>query len=634
MCGIAGVRQPDERPVATTTLEAMAAALAHRGPDGDGTWQEGGLGLAATRLAVVGEGPAGDQPMVADGCALAFNGELYNRPDLLAELRGAGIEPVGRSDTEVLFHLLRLLGVGPVLPRLRGMFAFAWVDRDRTVHLARDRYGVKPLHWAQRGPTVAWASEVKGLVPAVEVRPDRARALFSVLSLADRWSERTVFDGVRQVRPGQRLEVAPDGTVRVETWHRLRDDVDPDLAAELAAAGPHEVHERLAAAVERAVTAMLMSDRSLATLTSGGVDSSLVAAVATAHDPDHALYAAAVSGPHNELDAAAALGRRLGRPVHAVPFTPEMVLEDWARCTWHHEAPIVTHLNALPLARVAGAVREHGTKAVLTGEGADELFGGYPAMAARPHLDLLRLPYRALRRLYGLVPGLAGQVLPGGPSQEGYLAALGDDFESVRLAREAGEVFDHLEPAEARDAAATYVALHGHLRTLLQRNDRMGMQHSVESRFPFLDEDVVAIGLNLPRRHKRAPTARPHDRKHPFLLDKAVLRRVAAQRGLPGARRRKDGFPSWGHVDMRVGAGLFRGGWVAELLELSEPAIDHLVADEDPYYVAKLASVEVFGRLFDRDAPIDQVTDDVARHVTMAPRADGWARGRPVASRR
>lgn len=634
MCGIAGIRHPDDRVVDGSVLEAMAAALAHRGPDGRGTWQAGGVGLAATRLAIVGEGPTGDQPMAADGCALAFNGELYNRADLLAELRGAGVEPVGRSDTEVLFGLLRLRGVEPVLPRLRGMFAFAWVEDDRTVHLARDRFGIKPLYWAERGSTVAWASEVKGLAPAVEVRPDRSRALFSVLSLADRWSERTVFDGVRQVRPGQRVEITPDGTVRTEVWHRLSDAVDPDLAAELAAAPSAEVDARLDAALERAVTAMLMSDRPLATLTSGGVDSSVVAAVATGSDPDHALYTAAVSGPHNEIDAATALGRALGRPVRAVPFTPEMVLDDWARCTWHHEAPIVTHLNALPLARVAGAVHDDGTKAVLTGEGADELFAGYPAMAARPHLDLLRLPYRALRRLYGLVPGLSDLVLPGGPSQEGYLAALGDDFESVRLGREAAEAFDHLEPGEARDAAATYVALHGHLRTLLQRNDRMGMQHSLESRFPFLDEEVVALGLNLPRRHKRSATARPHDRKHPFVLDKATLRRVAASRGLPGARRRKDGFPSWGHVDMRVGAGFFRDGWVAELLELSDPAIDHLVADEDPYYVAKLASVEVFGRLFDRDAPIELVAADVARHVSMRPRPGQPAPTRPVASPR
>jgi asparagine synthase (glutamine-hydrolysing) len=631
VCGIAGIATTGDPPD-PQLLAAMAAAMAHRGPDGHGTAVLGSVGLAAARLAIRDLTEAGDQPMRREGQGLVFNGEVYNLESLRAEVVGAGTSLEGRSDTEVVAHLIRLQGLDHVLPRLRGMFALAWTDGRGRVLLARDRLGIKPLHWTRHGGTVAWASEVKALAPVAALRPDPARSLFAVLSLADRWGSRTVFDDVHQVPPGGIVEVAPDGTTSSRTWYRLSDDVDPALAADLGAAGRTEVRERLGALLDAAVPATSASDGRVATLVSGGLDSSVVASIAAEHDPDLHLHAAAVGGPHDERAGAQALADALGRPLTATPFTPAMVLADWATCTWHHEAPIVTHLNALPLARVAGAVRAEGTTAVLTGEGADELFAGYPSMASRRHLDLLRLPYQGLRRAYGLVPGLAERVLPGGPSQEGYLAALSDDFETARLGLDADEAFGHLPPEDARHGVLSYVALQGHLRTLLHRNDRMGMQHSVECRFPYLDEDVVRFGLNLPKRHKLALTPRVHDPKHPFVLDKAVLRDVAGRRALPGARLPKAGFPTWGHVDMRVQADLFSGGWVADALELSPSAIEHLVEREDPYHVAKLASVEVFGLLYGRGDTPDQVREHVERTVRMVDRGDARrAQGRGVA---
>jgi asparagine synthase (glutamine-hydrolysing) len=621
MCGIAGLVWDDGRPPGAADLEAMAAALKHRGPDSTGTGAVGPIGLAATRLAIVDLGSTGEQPIIESGAGLVFNGELYNHRALRAELRGAGVTLKGTSDTEVLFHLLRVRGVRDVLPRLRGMFAFAFAGTDGSVHLVRDRLGIKPLHWTARAGRVAWASEVKGLAAVVPLRPDPARALFGVLSLADRWSSRTVFTGVHQVAPGEVVSIAPGGRVSQHQWYRLTDDIDPALARDLDAADSGEIQHRLEALLEAAVAAAATTaDAPLGSLVSGGVDSSVIAALASAVDPGHRLFSADVSGPHSERAAARSLAGRLGKELATAPFEPAMVLDDWARCTWHNEAPVVTHLNALPLARVAAVVHASGTRGVLTGEGADELLAGYPTMAARPHLDLLRLPYRALKRLYSTIPGLVEQVLPGGPSQEGYLAAVSDDFETARLALDAEEHFTHLPPDEARHAVTTYMALQGHLRTLLHRNDRMGMQEAVECRFPFLDEDVVRFGLNLPRAHKVTRTWHLHDRKHPFLLDKAPLRHIAEDQRLPGARRPKAGFPTWGHSDMTIDAGLFRHGWLADALELSPAALEHMVEVESPYYVAKLASVEVFGRVFDCSGGIDGAREHIARHVQMTRR--------------
>lgn len=635
MCGIAGVLHDDRRAPDPRALEAMAAAMAHRGPDSTGVLCTPHVGLAATRLAILDLSEAGDQPVADDHHALAFNGELYDHVDLRAEVRGAGVQLRGGSDTEVLFHLLRLQGIDAVLPRLRGMFAFAWVEqRTGRVHLVRDRLGIKPLHWIHRDGTQAWASEIKGLRAVLPLTIDPARTIFSVLSLADRWSERTVFEHVHQVAPGHHVVLEPGRTPASTPWYTLATDVDPDLFADLSAAGTTEVRDRLAVLLEHAVRRTSTSDAPVATLVSGGVDSSLIASFAAEAHPAHRLYTAAVTGSHSELPAAEALAEHLHLDLVPAPFTPGDVLDDWTRGTWSNEAPIVTHLNALPLARVAQAVHGDGAKVVLTGEGADELFAGYPSMAARRHLDLARVPYTWLRRLYSTVPGLAEQVLPGGPSPEGYLGALSDDFETARLGREADQAFTHLDPGEARRAVLTYVALQGHLRTLLHRNDRMAMQWSVESRFPYLDEDLVRFGLNLPHRHKVALSARVHDRKHPFVRDKAVLRDVAQARGLSSARRPKAGFPSWGHVHMRVGRGLFVDGWVADQLELSAAAMDHLVEHEDPYHVAKLASVEVFARLFALDHDQDEVRDHIQANVRMdvgdEARADRAAARRPV----
>jgi len=618
VCGIAGQCWDDGRPPDPAELDAMAAALRHRGPDHTGTAVVGPVGLAATRLAILDLGPSGDQPLVADGFGLAFNGELYNHRALRAELRGAGVSLAGTSDTEVLFHLLRLQGVDAVMPRLRGMFAFAWTGPDGVVHLVRDRFGIKPLHWTRHGGRTLWGSEVKAIAPVVPLEVDGHRAVLGVLSLADRWSSRTVFSGVEQVPPGGLVRVRPGGSVEERRWHRLADEVDPALARDLAAAERPEIVGRLGALLDAAISACCTSDAPLGSLVSGGVDSSLVAAGGAEQQSPHRLFTASIDGGLDEAPHARLLAAHLHEDLVETRFTPDMALADWARATWHYEAPIVTHVNALPLARVAAAVRDTGTKAVLTGEGADELFAGYPSTAARSQLHVLGAPFRLLQRGYGLVPGLAERIIPSGTTQEAYLAKLGDGFEAARQRAEAAEAFGHLPPDEAKGAVETYVALQGHLRTLLHRNDRMGMQGSIECRFPYLDEDLVRFGLNLPQQHKLHTSWRLHDPKHPFVVDKAPLRALAARRGLPGARRPKAGFPTWGHLHMQVDAGLFRDGYVATVLGLDEQAVDHLVTSEPPYYVAKLASVEVFGRLHATGEGVDATTDLVLRHVRMA----------------
>jgi asparagine synthase (glutamine-hydrolysing) len=260
-------------------------------------------------------------------------------------------------------------------------------------------------------------------------------------------------------------------------------------------------------------------------------------------------------------------------------------------------------------------------KAVLTGEGADELFYGYAETAFEPIRRVLRAPVAAIAGLYGTVPGLAKRVLPEwSDPRERELADATEDFERRRQAEEALEAYA-FAGRQAPRLAAGLEMLTGHLRSLLHRNDRIGMAASVESRFPYLDEDVVAFSLHLPLSAKLRWGASRHDRKHPFLRDKAILRDVA-HRHLPAtvAARPKDGFPTIGHEQLAVHPGFFADGWLAEVLGWTDEGIRRACEEAPRVMAGRLASVEVFGRLFAGHDDPAAVTDHLRRHVRVRAR--------------
>jgi asparagine synthase (glutamine-hydrolysing) len=334
---------------------------------------------------------------------------------------------------------------------------------------------------------------------------------------------------------------------------------------------------------------------------------------------DHLLLAADVVGPRSEAPAAARVADALGRPLHTTRFLPEDVLGTWVAATAAYEAPLVTHMNSLPYGALARLARASGAKSVLTGEGADELFFGYAETAFEPVRQVLRAPVLAVQRLYARVPGLAKRVLPElSDARERDLADVTEDYERRRQGEAALEAYA-FAGRQAPRLAASLDMLGGHLLSLLHRNDRMGMAASIESRFPYLDEDVVRFGLNLPLSAKLRWGPAHHDRKHPFLRDKAVLRDAALRRLPPAvADRPKDGFPTVGHEQLRVDPQLFHDGWLAGRLGWSAPGIDHLCREEPPVVAARLASVEVFGRLYGRDDTAEAITEDLGRHVRIA----------------
>jgi asparagine synthase (glutamine-hydrolysing) len=331
------------------------------------------------------------------------------------------------------------------------------------------------------------------------------------------------------------------------------------------------------------------------------------------------LFSADVVGTRSEWSAAVAAAHALHMPVTGAPFPREALLEDWASATWHAEVPIVTHVNALPFRRLAATAGAAGVRAALTGEGADELFYGYGELAGRRLHHAAAVPARAARRMGSRLPGPLGPAIAHrGASQADFLVDLAGGFAHQRLADAGTEAFAFLPPRQAARQGEVLVWLGEHLATLLQRNDAMGMAASVEARFPYLDERLVRFGVNLPVSAKVAFAPRLGDPRHPFLVDKAIVRRTAARHLPPEiAGREKLGFPSHGHDAVRTTTPFFADGYVAEILGLDRPATDHLVDEVDPLLVAKLASVEVFGRLFARQDPVEAVAAHLCRTVTM-----------------
>jgi asparagine synthase (glutamine-hydrolysing) len=364
---------------------------------------------------------------------------------------------------------------------------------------------------------------------------------------------------------------------------------------------------------------MLMSDVPIGAFVSGGVDSSLISSIATRINPQLSLFTADVKGKYSEHEDAKFLAESLGRPLQTAAFEPEMMLTDWVSCTYHYETPIVSHTNAIPFARVAELARSSGTKTVLTGEGADELFLGYPKLLAKRYRRLLLLPVEFFKALYGIVPALRSYIFPdAGQSIEGFLCLLAQGFERQRYRERGWESYGFLSKNELPDHYLSIELLLEHLVSLLHRNDRMGMKSSIESRFPFLDETLVKFAINLPLRWKMRRVFRFHDYKHPFLIDKWPVRALA-EVSLPDriSHKKKNGFPMIGHNHLRVTPGFFRGGYVADLVGLTPKAEEFMHRTQSPYLIAKLASLEVFGRLFERDEKQDRITDRVLEYCQI-----------------
>ena len=492
MCGVVGFVNLDGAPADAGVVAAMMATIRHRGPDDRsqirlslrGGRVAGTADAAADtaigfhRLKVLDLSEQGQQPMVNPSATvvLACNGEIYNAFDYKAELTAAGVRFRSRTDTEVALHLYERYGLDGMLERLNGMFAMVIADlRTREVHLVRDQFGIKPLYWTQAGSTVLFASEAKAFLAhrafTAAIDEDHVDEQLAFRYVA---GEASLLRGVRQLRPGHRVRVTPDGVTTTRYWS-IPDPLDK------APLTRDEAADRLEDALRRSVASQLMSDVKVGCQLSGGVDSSLVTAFARPQfDTGMETFSVVFEDPKfSEAPwiAEAAAVARAGS--HRYTFSEASFIDPLERAAWHMDQPI-SHPNSLGIWLLAAEARERVT-VLLSGEGADEVFGGY----ARFGDERLRRPEAFIR---------ATQLQP--------LSKL------ARLRPDAD-----LQPALARRAAifsegggdhfsnCLKYEMQTYLVDLLVRQDRMTMAHGMENRVPFLDRRVVELARTLPMEH-------------------------------------------------------------------------------------------------------------------------------------
>jgi asparagine synthase (glutamine-hydrolysing) len=514
MCGIAGIVSLDERPVALADLRRMCGAMVHRGPDDEGFYVARSAGLAMRRLSII-DLAGGRQPVHNEDRSVwaVLNGEIYNFQELRRGLLARGHVFTTATDTEVIVHLYEEKGPR-CLESLRGMFGLAvWDERARSLLLARDRVGIKPVYYWQDAGRLAFASEVKALLELPEVeRTLNWRALGHLLAFLTTPHTESIVEGVRKLEPGTYLLAGPDG-IRHSRYWELR--WQPD-----AARGERETVEALREQLDESVRLHMISDVPVGAFLSGGVDSSAVVAAMARQSarPVKTFSIGFVEEDYSELRHARAVARALGTEHHERVLQPDVVsvLDD---LVWHLDEPFGDP-SAIPTYMVSQMAAEHVT-VVLSGDGGDELFAGYDRYRVEERERRYdRLP-RTLRRAAGAVASRA----PRGMKGRNFLRHLALDghrryldaasFFGREEQRELlqPEAFARVSAADPWSDAAAYMDglggdwlstlqqldVRGYLPLdILTKVDRMSMAHSIEARVPLLDHVLMEFAATIP----------------------------------------------------------------------------------------------------------------------------------------
>jgi asparagine synthase (glutamine-hydrolysing) len=547
MCGLAGVHRGAQNLVDSSLLLTMAGELRHRGPDGTGLYLDGPFGMTNTRLAIV-DLAGGDQPLSEERGRywVMQNGEVYNYVELMGELNALGHRFSTTCDTEVIAHAYEEWGPR-FLERLNGDFAIAVWDRERQeVLIARDRFGVRPLFLAEYGGDVCFASEAKALL-----RHPAARRELDPVGIVDTFTtwatlpDRSAFVGIRELPPAHYAVIGRDGIVEERRWWDLQ--FSPVEGSEEA------LVDELEAILESSTQIRLRADVPVAAYLSGGLDSSVTAALAarTVGPGLHAFGVGFEDARFDESAAQDAIAAELGVTFHRTTVEAADIAAVFPRVVELAEKPLLRTAPA-PLLELAGAVQDAGLKVVLTGEGADELLGGYDIFredkvrrfwARDPESKLRPLLFRRLNRWLSTDPARAGAFL--GQFYGRDLANTDDPLYSHRIrfantarclrmlrpeftARAAGEDpaqrligslppgFGGFSPLGRAQYLEVATFFQGYL--LHAQGDRMLMGHAIEGRFPFVDVRLAELAARL-----------PDSLRLRGLREKYALRRVAAR---------------------------------------------------------------------------------------------------------
>lgn len=499
MCGITGIFNLNGESASPVILRKMTDAIAHRGPDGEGFYNDGFIALGHRRLAIIDLSPAGHQPMVTrdQQVVLSYNGEIYNFQELRAELEARGHQFHSKTDSEVVLNAWMEWGADCVT-RFNGMFAFAiWDKRQQSLYLVRDRYGIKPLYYACWGQTFLFGSEQKAILvhPAARRELDK-KALLEYFTFQNIFTDRTLLEGVKLLPPASvaRIPLGSNGTPQITRYwdYRFR---EPDQPVD-----PREYREELDRLLRQAVSRQLVTDVELGSYLSGGMDSGTLTALAARELPYIKTFTCG-------FDLSSASGIELGfdERVKAEAMSArfktehyEMVLKagDMERCmpklAWHIEEPRVgqSYPNYY-----AAKLASKFVKVVLSGAGGDELFGGYPwryyrATACNDFEHYIDQYYVFWQRL-----------IPNTTIAKVFSPIWGDvkDVSTRDIFRDVFLNHDNkLDRPEDYINHSLYFEAKTFLHGLFVVEDKLSMAHSLETRVPFMDNDLVDFAMRCP----------------------------------------------------------------------------------------------------------------------------------------
>ena len=500
MCGIVGLINLNSVAVAPPILKRMTDEIAHRGPDGEGHWIEGNVGLGHRRLAILDLSPAGHQPMVSADhrFVLTYNGEIYNFRELRAELQAIGYWFRSKTDSEVVLYALAEWGV-QALDRFNGMFALAlWDRKSQTLLLARDRYGIKPLYYAQQGSLFIFGSEQKAMltVPGFERQLDQS-ALLEYFTFQNFFTDRTLLKGVKLLPAGHYATFDlrhPSPSLQVVQYWDFHFR-EPSDSIEI-----QDYREELDRLFQQAVNRQLVSDVELGCYLSGGIDSGSISAIAARSYPYLKSFtcgfdlssASGIELAFDERTQAEAMSYHFKTEHYEMVLKAGDMERILPKLAWHLEEPRVG--QSYPNYYVAQLASKF-VKVILSGAGGDELFGGYPWRYYRAVVndyfeDYIDKYYRFWHRL------ISNEQL------EHVFSPIWHDVSHVCARDLFRDVFKHrpdsLEGPKDYINHSLYFEAKTFLHGLLIVEDKLSMAHSLESRVPFLDNDLVDFAMRCP----------------------------------------------------------------------------------------------------------------------------------------
>lgn len=605
MCGIAGVYNHGGGGFTVPALEEGLSLMTHRGPDGSGIYRDAEILLGHRRLAII-DLKTGDQPMANEDQSIwvVCNGEIFNYVELREDLRKKGHRFSTSCDIEVLVHLYEEHGPR-FLTHLNGQFALAlWDKNEHRLILARDRFGIAPLFYSLQGESLVFSSTIKAMIPLVGKPSIDAAGLCQVFTFWNTIAPKTVFKGISQLKPGECMIIGPTGRKSFLYW-----DVS------FPPAGEHDITTREAAEqgireiLDQAVSIRLRADVPVGAYLSGGLDSSILTSLVTRHTPLMETFSVSFAdAAYDESPFQLAMGERLGTRHHVTRICTGDIADVFPQVVWHTETPVLRTAPA-PMYLLSKLTRGHGVKVVLTGEGSDEIFGGYdifkeakirrfwarvPSSTLRPLLLFRLYPYSPvqMKRSGGLLVSFYRTDLDN-TGHFGYshlptwrnTSSLVDflqedlgqglkDYDPVEeLKSQLNPDFPSWDPLNQAQYLEMKLLLAGYL--LSSQGERMAMANSVEGRYPFLDHRLAEYASRIHPSLKLKGLKEKYVLKRAFMdtLPPEIFSRVKQPYGAPNRDaffvdgRLKESCARYLHEDSLRGAGIFTPAAVARLVE-------------------------------------------------------------------